>query len=380
MPTTKRDYYDILGVSRNATPEEIKSAYRRLAKEYHPDRNPNNRAEAEEKFKELSEAYEVLADREKRRLYDTYGHEGVSAQFGPEGFDFRRHFTHEEDLADIFSDLFRGFGTEGGAGSIFDLLFGTETTRAARVSQRRNIVIRLRLTLEEIANGAAKEVKFSRYEACPDCRGIGGSGKTICGTCQGQGRLRRQTSSIFGQFVQVAICPDCGGSGERVRTLCRRCDGSGRIKENRTLKVKIPAGVSSETPIVLKNEGHWGANGQGDVVIQVEEKEHPLFVRQGDDVILEVPVAIAVAVLGGKIKVPTLSGTKEIDLPPGTASGTVLRLRGAGIKRLNGGVGDELARIVIHIPKHLSREEKALYRRLGEIQSESVPEPRKPTF
>ncbi|MEO0069899.1 MAG: DnaJ domain-containing protein, partial [candidate division WOR-3 bacterium] len=265
MPTTKRDYYEVLGVSRNATPEEIKSAYRRLAKEYHPDRNPNNRLEAEEKFKELSEAYEVLADPEKRRLYDAYGHEGVSTQFGPGGFDFRRHFTHEEDLADIFSDLFRGFGTGGGTGSIFDLLFGTETARTTRTARGRNIVIRLRLNLEEIANGANKEIKFSRYEVCPECQGVGGSGRTICPTCHGQGRIKRQTSSFFGQFVQVSTCPDCGGSGERVRNQCRRCDGTGRVKESRTLKVKIPAGVSSETPIVLNNEGHWGPSGPGDV-------------------------------------------------------------------------------------------------------------------
>ncbi len=378
MPTTKRDYYEVLGVSRNATPEEIKAAYRRLAKEYHPDRNPDNRAEAEEKFKELSEAYEVLADPEKRRLYDAYGHQGVSAQFGPEGFDFRRHFTHEEDLADIFSDLFRGFGREMGAGSIFDLLFGSETASTTKIKRGRNIVIRLRLSLEEIANGTSKEVRFSRYEACPECRGVGGSGKTICGTCKGRGQIRRQTSSIFGQFVQISTCPDCGGSGERVRVLCRHCEGNGRIKQTRTLRVKVPAGVSSGTPIVLENEGHWGPGGQGDVVIEIEEKEHPIFLRKGDDVIVEVPVSVAVAVLGGKVKIPTLNGEREIELPPGTASGTVFRLRGGGIRHLNGGSGDELVRVIVHIPKHISKEEKALYQRLNEIHSEPVPGPRKP--
>ncbi len=377
MPVAKRDYYDVLGVSRNATPEEIKAAYRRLAKEYHPDRNPDNRTEAEEKFKELSEAYEVLADPEKRRLYDAYGHQGVAGQFGPGGFDFRRDFTHTEDLEDIFGDLFRGFGTQ--TGSLFDLLFGTDSEPISHKRIRgRNIVVRLKLTLEEIANGTTKEIAFSRYEVCSECHGAGGSGKVVCATCRGNGRVRRQTSSVFGQFVQITTCPDCGGTGERVRNICRQCDGTGRIKQTRTLKVKIPAGVSSGTPIVLHNEGHWGPGGSGDVVIEIEEKAHPLFIRQGDDVIVEVPVSIPVAVLGGKIKVPTLNGVKEIDLPAGTQPGSVFRLRGYGVKHLNGGSGDELVRIVVFIPDRLSREEKSLYRQLADIQSQPLPEPRKP--
>jgi molecular chaperone DnaJ len=380
MAATKRDYYEVLGVSRNATPEEIKSAYRRLAKEYHPDRNPNNRAEAEEKFKELSEAYEVLADPEKRRIYDMYGHEGVAGQFGPNGFDFRRHFTHSEDLEDIFGDILRGFGGEGG--TIFDLLFGGSAPRATgRRLRGRDIIVRMRLSLEEISKGVTKEVTFSRYEMCPDCSGAGGTGKTVCSTCRGQGRVKHQSRSIFGQFVQVSTCPDCGGTGERYRNTCRRCNGEGRIRQSRTLKVRIPAGVSAGIPIVLHNEGHWGPGGQGDVVIEVEEKEHPLFLRQGDDVIVEVPISIPVAVLGGRITVPTIDGVKEIELPAGTQSGTVFRLRGAGIKRFEGGgSGDELVRVVVHIPKHLSREEKMLYKQLSAQQSEPVPEPRKPDF
>ncbi len=378
MAVTKRDYYEVLGVSRNATPEEIKSAYRRLAKEYHPDRNPNNRAEAEEKFKELSEAYEVLADPEKRRVYDMYGHEGVAGQFGPNGFDFRRHFTHSDDLEDIFGDILRGFGGEGG--TIFDLLFGGAAPRATgRRARGRDIIVRMRLSLGEIAEGVTKEVSFSRYEPCSECGGAGGAGKIACPTCRGQGRVKQQTRSVFGQFVQVSTCPDCGGTGERYRNTCRQCSGEGRVRRLRTLKVRIPAGVSAGTPIVLHNEGHWGPGGQGDVVIEIEEKEHPLFLRQGDNIIVEVPVSIPTAILGGKINVPTLNGVKEIELPPGTNSGTVLRIRGAGIKRLEGGgSGDELVRIVVHIPKHLSREEKMLYKQLAANQSESLPEPRKP--
>lgn len=379
MPATKRDYYEVLGVSRNATLDEIKAAYRRLAKEYHPDRNPDNRAQAEEKFKELSEAYEVLADPEKRRIYDMYGHEGVAGQFGPGGFDFRRHFTHREDLEDIFSDLLSGFGGEGG--TIFDLLFGAPSSRVRTTTRRsrgKDIVVRIRLTLEDIAQGVTKEISFSRYEPCPDCSGAGGSGRIVCNTCGGQGRVQRQTRSVFGQFVQITTCPDCSGTGERWRSICPRCEGEGRIRQTRTLKVRIPAGVSAGTPIVIHNEGHWGPGGKGDVIIEVEEKEHPLFVRQGDDVIVEVPVSIPTAVLGGKVKVPTLNGVKEIELAPGTQFGTVFRLRGAGIKRLEGGSGDLLVRVVVHIPRHLNREEKALFKKLADIQSEPVPGPRKP--
>lgn len=377
MPETKRDYYEVLGVSRNATQDEIKTAYRRLAKQYHPDRNPENRKEAEEKFKELSEAYEVLADPQKRQVYDMYGHEGVSPQFGPGGFDFQRHFTHEEDLEDIFGDLLRSFG--GGSGGIFDLLFGSQETRTTRRQSRgKDIIIRVRLSLEEIAGGVTKELSFSRYEVCPDCQGGGGTGRIICGTCGGHGRIRRQTSSVFGQFVQVTTCPDCGGSGERVKEICRRCNGEGRVRQRRTLKVKIPSGVMPGMPVVLKNEGHWGPGGRGDVVIEVDEKEHPLFVRDGDNVVVELPISIPVAVIGGRVRVPTLNGFKEVEVPAGTNTGTVLRLRGQGIRRIQGGAGDLLIRIVIHIPKHLSQKEKALYKQLTEAQSEPVPEPRKP--
>lgn len=377
MAATKRDYYEVLGVSRNATQDEIKSAYRRLAKEYHPDRNPENRAEAEEKFKELSEAYEVLADPEKRRLYDSYGHDGVSSRFGPGGFDFRRDFTHADDLADIFGDLFAGFGGTGGGGSLFDLLFGGSGRTGAR--RGGDIRIRLRLSLEEIAKGTIKEVTYSRYEKCDSCSGMGGTGKVGCPTCRGHGQVRRQTSSFFGQFVQLTTCPDCGGAGFRFRESCQKCGGEGRVRRQRTLKVRIPAGISSANYIPIHGEGNYGAGGVGDVLIEIEEKEHPLFQRAGADIIIELPVSIATAVLGGKVKVPTLNGDKEFELPPGTASGTLLRLRGAGLRNPDGGVGDEIVRVVIHVPKRLSKEERSLFRQLAELSSDAVPSPRRPS-
>ena len=377
MPATKRDYYDVLGLGRNATQDDVKTAYRRLAKEHHPDRNPDNRAEAEERFKELSEAYEVLADSNKRQLYDTYGHEGVSRQFGPGGFDFRRDFTHSDDLSDIFGDLLRGFGGVQGGG-LFDVLFGGTGTQSRRRARGGDIKIRMPLSLEEIANSVTKEVTFNRYEACPDCLGRGGKGQETCPSCQGDGQIRHRSNSVFGQFVHVSSCPACGGEGSRVKERCKKCDGQGRIRQQRTLKVRIPAGVSSGNFLPLHDEGHFGPGGKGDVMVEILEKEHPLFLRQGDDVAVEVPVSISTAALGGKVKVPTLSGEKEIELPAGTHSGTVTRIRGAGIKHLDGGVGDELVRVVIHVPKRLSRDEKLLLKKLEEQRTEQVPAARKP--
>ncbi len=378
MAATKRDYYEVLGVPRTASAADVKAAYRRLAKEHHPDRNPDNRAEAEEKFKELSEAYEVLADESKRRLYDAYGHEGVSRQFGPGGFDFRRDFTHADDLSDIFGDLLRGFGEGLGGGSLFDVVFGGRAAHDRRAARGGDIRIRMPLTLEEIAGSVTKEVSFTRFEMCADCRGEGGTGKETCITCHGQGQIRQRSSSVFGQFVHVSVCPTCDGAGYRVKQQCGSCAGEGRVRKQRTLKVRIPAGVSSGNYLPLHNEGHYGPGGTGDVLVEILEKEHPLFLRQGDDVAVEVPVSVSLAALGGKVKVPTLSGEREIEVPAGTQSGSIVRLRGAGVKHLDGGTGDELIRIVVHVPRRLSREEKNLLRKLAEQAAEPVPAPRKP--
>jgi len=376
MATTRRDYYEVLGINRGASQGEVKSAYRKLAKEHHPDRNPDNRAEAEEKFKELSEAYEVLADADKRRLYDSYGHEGVSRQFGPGGFDFRRDFTHVNDISDLFGDLLQGFGM-GGGGGLFDLLVGGRP-HSRRHARGGDIRISVRLNLEEIAESVTRELSFTRFERCPQCSGEGGKGKESCSTCGGRGQVQRRSSSFLGQFVQVQPCPDCGGAGERVKETCKVCSGEGRVRKPRTLKVRIPAGVSAGHYLPLHGEGHYGPGGSGDVLVQFEEKEHALFLRQGDDVAVEVPVSIAAAVLGGKLKVPTLWGEKELEVPAGTQSGTVLHIRGAGIKHLDGGVGDQLVRVVIHVPRHLSHEEKNLLKKLDESKSEATPGPRKP--
>jgi molecular chaperone DnaJ len=376
VPATKRDYYDVLGLGRSASADDVRSAYRRLAKEYHPDRNPDNRSEAEEKFKELSEAYEVLADAEKRRLYDSYGHEGVSRRFGPGGFDFRRDFSHADDLNDIFGDILRGFGA-GAGGGLFDLLFGSAPRTRSR-QHGADIRIRMPLTLEEIAGSATKEVTFTRLEACPDCAGEGGTGRQACSTCHGQGQVQQRSNSIFGQFIQVASCPACGGEGTRVKDQCKKCDASGRVRRQRTLKVRIPAGVASGNYLPLHNEGHFGPGGTGDVLVEIVEREHPLFRRLGDDIEVELPIALTTAVLGGKVKAPTLTGDREIEVQPGTTHGTVVRIRGAGIRHLEGGAGDELVRVVLHIPRKLSKDEKGLLRRLADLRGEAVPPARRP--
>lgn len=375
----KRDYYEVLGVSRNATTDEIKQAYRRLAKQYHPDMNPDNRKQAEEKFKELSEAYEVLVDEEKRRLYDQYGHEGVSQRFSPGGFQWR-DFSHAEDLKDIFGDIFdfSSIFRDFNEGSIFDLFTRSPSRRARARSRGGDIHVRLRLSLEEIAEGTTKEIAFSRFEKCDACKGIGGSGTTVCPVCQGSGEKRQVSRSMFGQFVQISTCPECNGEGKVIKTRCAKCIGEGRIRVNRTLKVNIPAGVSTGNYIPIRNEGHYGAGGRGDVIIEIEEKEHPLFARSGDDIIVELPISITTATLGGEINVPTLNGNKKIKIPAGVQPNEIIRLRGFGIKKLNGGRGDELVKIIVHIPKHISNQERQLLSELEKIRSENIPEPRKP--
>lgn len=367
---TKKDYYEILGVSRNATQGEIKAAYRRLAKQYHPDMNPGNRKEAEEKFKELSEAYEVLVDPEKRKLYDAYGHEGVSSQFGPGGFTWQ-HFTHAEDLRDIFGDLFEDFF----GGGIFSEIFGRP--RRARARRGGDIGVRLKLSLEEIAQGVEKEITLSRYERCPECGGRGGKGRMTCPVCGGRGEITRTSRSFFGfQSIVRTTCERCHGTGEVYSQTCKRCGGSGRVRVKKTFKVKIPAGVATGNYIPLRGEGHYGPGGSGDIIVEIEEKEHPLFLRRGDDLILSVYVPIPKAVLGGEIDVPTLNSQKKIKIPSGIQSGEVLRLKGQGIPHLGGGRGDELVRIKVYIPKKLNKEEKRLFSELLKV-SNRVPPPHK---
>jgi len=366
---TKRDYYQVLGVSRDASEDEIRKAYRRLAMKYHPDKNPDNRKEAEEKFKEISEAYEVLMDKDKRARYDAYGHAGVEGDFGPGGFTWQ-DFTRAADIEDIFGDVFKDFFGFG-EGSIFDRIFGTRREEEAYESYRgrgENLKVRLHLSLKEIATGTTKQIKLRRYEKCTACNGTGGKSK-ICSACGGSGRVRRVSSSIFGQFVNITTCPTCGGKGRVKSDPCKYCRGTGRVQKTSTISVKIPAGVSSGNYIPLKGQGNAGSNGgpPGDLIVLIEEKKDDVFERQGDDVFVKVPISFPIAALGGKVRIPTLDGEVRVTIPPGTQSGKLLKLKGKGIPRLHGyGRGDQIVEVVVRTPQRLTKEAKELIKKLAE--------------
>lgn len=372
----KRDYYEVLGVSRGAPEDEIKKAYRKLARQHHPDANPDNRDESRERFKEVSEAYDVLSNPEKRRLYDQFGHEGVNRQYGPGGFNFddfyRRHRTDRFDDGSIFGDLFSNlfeslFGFGGGE---FGSAFRTDPGR--RIGG--DIRIRLPLTLEEIAVGTAKKIQVSRFDKCTACDGKGGHKPEKCSTCQGRGLVITTSRSFFGSFQQRSVCPNCGGTGEIYQEPCKDCDRSGRVKKDHRIEVNIPAGVTSGNYMCLRGEGHWGPGGRGDIVVEFLEKPHSLFKRVGDDVVIELPISFATAALGGKVEVSTLNGNKTVKIQSGTQSGAIYRIRNQGIGHLDGGKGDELVRVIVHTPERLSSEQKKLLEKLDY----KTPEPHKP--
>ena len=356
MATTnqKRDYYQVLGVNRQAGAEEIKKAYRRLALQWHPDRNPSNKHEAEERFKEITEAYTVLADPQKRTAYDRYGHAGLGAQpFA----DF------DETIFADFEDLFGGF---------FNLedLFGLGGGRRHRARVRRGSDLRydMEISFEEAARGLTTKIKVPRRESCPSCRGSGarpGTGPTSCGACQGRGQLRYQQ----GFFTVTRTCPQCQGTGQVVRDPCPECSGSGQLQRERTLEIKIPAGVDTGTRLRIAGEGEAGGQGgpAGDLYVVLHVQEHPLFERRENTLYCSVPITFPQAALGAEIRVPTLDGEERIKIPSGTQSGTIIRLKGKGFPNLNGGGrGDLLVELNVVTPKKLSREQRRLIEQLAE--------------
>lgn len=359
---SKRDYYEVLGVSKSASQEEIKKAYRKLALQYHPDRNPGNK-EAEERFKEAAEAYEVLGDSDKRRRYDQYGHAGMR------GTDFRP-FTDVNDIFTTFGDIFSG----GFGGSIFDDMFG----RQGRPRQRSTVgvpgsdlKVRLKLTLEEIAAGVEKKIKVKRYRQCDSCGGSGArtsSSRATCPVCEGSGEVRQVSRSVFGQFVNISTCANCGGEGTIIREPCPACHGDGRVQGESTIKVSVPAGVSEGNYIPLRGQGNAGQRGgpAGDLIVMIEEEPHEVFTRSGDDVILDLLVSFPEAALGAEIEVPTLTNLAKLRIEPGTPSGKVLRMRDRGIPHLNGyGRGDQLVRVNVFVPTKLNAKERALLKELA---------------
>ncbi|HIE06096.1 MAG TPA: molecular chaperone DnaJ [bacterium (Candidatus Stahlbacteria)] len=336
----KRDYYEILGISRNASADEIKQAYRSLAKKYHPDLNPDNCKEAEEKFKEVSEAYEVLMDPEKKRLYDQFGHEGVKQTFRTGGFTWD-DFTHFTDLGDILGEFF--------GGSIFGDLFGSR--KAKRVRRGGNIHVELTIGLEDIVSGLKKTILLNRYEDCSACGGKGGTDAKTCPACRGSGQVRTQTRSFFGSFLRVGPCPQCNGSGVIVTNICGKCKGSGRVRKKAKIEVKIPAGVRQGNYITLRGQGHWDQGGRGDVIIEIKEKTHPLFLVKGDNLELEVIVPYSMLILGGKIEIPTLNGSQKLKISPYTPPGTKFKFNNEGLSRYHGGRGHLLVTVNADLPK-----------------------------
>ncbi|TES91227.1 MAG: molecular chaperone DnaJ [Candidatus Cloacimonadota bacterium] len=373
----KRDYYEILGVSKKASGDEVKKAYRRLAKKFHPDANLDNKEEAAEKFKEISEAYEVLMDKDKRARYDRFGHSGLEGAFGSGGFNMRRDFTHFGDLSDILEGLFRG---GFGGGNVFDLFTGRSRTgfrERTGAIQGGDIRVNLKLTLEEIAKGVKKKIKVKKYDRCSSCGGSGaktGSGLITCPECQGRGQVAKTSRGLFGGIVQtITTCSRCGGTGKIVKNACKVCKGTGRVKKDSIISVKIPAGISEGNYIPLRGEGHAGPNNghKGDLIVVIEEKKHPKFERHGTDIVYRAFVSYTAAVLGGKIEIPTLNGKVSLTIPRGTESGKLFRLKGQGLPQLNlRGKGDEYVEVKIWTPKRTSNEEKELLKRLEDISTD----------
>ena len=359
------DYYVTLGVDRGANDDDIKKAYRKLAMAYHPDRNGGSK-EAEEKFKEITEAYDVLRDPNKRSVYDRYGEAGLQ-RGGGAGY-------HHVDLSEALGIFMRDFGGFGG----LDDLFGGRGQSGSGPRSGADVKLTLALTLVEVATGVDKEVKLKVLDVCDRCTGTGaepGSRATKCSTCAGQGEVRRAQRSFFGQFVTVAPCPACKGEGQMIETPCRKCRGEGRIRAEKSIKVSVPAGVSTGQYMTLRAVGNAGArNGErGDVHVVFEVADDPRFERDGEDLYTEVLVTYPQLVLGATVDTPTVTGTVALSVPAGTQSGQIFHLRGRGLARVNaGGTGDLHVRVQLWTPEKLSGEEEQLIGRLSEIQ-QSVP-------
>ncbi len=361
MATVKRDYYEILGVTRTADGEEIKRVYRRLAMKYHPDRNEGaGKAEAEIKFKECAEAYEVLSDPQKRARYDQFGHAGVTGQ---------HDFSHM-DIGDIFSmfdDIFGGIGNPGarrGAGG------------QRRAQRGFDLETQVELTLNEIANGAEKKIEFERQDACEQCKGTGakaGTSPVVCVQCGGQGRVAQQ--GFGGMFRMVTTCPNCRGKGTVVREFCQSCGGSGRQVKHRVVNVKIPPGVHEGQAVRIVSEGEPGEDGapNGDLHVYIQVKPHPLFSRHNNDLVCQVPISFTQAALGAKIDVPTLKGEEKLEIPGGTQHGEVFKLKGKGLPDIRSYKnGDELVQVMIEVPRKLTEQQRKLLTDFAALEDASV--------
>ena len=376
MAAEKRDYYEVLGVDKSASEDEIKRAYKKMARKYHPDLNPDNK-EAEEKFKEVNEAYEVLSDSDKKARYDQFGFAGVDSNYGAGagggaygagGFDFG-------DLGDIFGSFFGGG-------------FGGAQRRSNPNAPQRGESIRLSVTIsfEEAAFGCEKEVSVDRYETCAVCHGSGcadGTSPEVCPDCHGSGQVQVRRQTPMGVFATTSPCGRCGGKGRIIKTPCTACRGSGLERKRRTIQAKIPAGIDNGQTISIRGQGHAGKNGgpSGDLLITITVRPHELFRREGTSVLCEAPITFAQAVLGAELEIPTIDGKVKYDLPEGTQSGTTFRLKGKGIPELNGrGRGDQYVTVYIETPRNLNREQKEALKKFAESVGDNNYEERKKFF
>ena len=349
----KRDYYEVLGVNKSSSEAEIKKAYRKEAKKYHPDLNPGNK-EAEAKFKEVNEAYSVLSDPEKKSRYDQFGHAGVDPNFGAGGGGFNGAGF---DFGDIFGDFFGGgFGGFGG---------GSRRNGPRKGADLRQIV---NISFEEAAFGTKKKLNINVQEKCTKCNGSGakpGTSPVTCGRCGGSGQIQIQQRTMLGYMTNVTTCPECGGRGKKITDPCSDCRGTGKVRENKTIEVDIPAGIDDGQTMQLSGKGEAGERGgpNGDLLLTVRVKRHDIFRREGNDVYITMPISVVQAILGAKLKVPTIDGPVEYDIPEGTQPGTRFRLRGKGIPFLRGrGRGDQYVIIDVEIPKNLSDKQKDVLR------------------
>jgi molecular chaperone DnaJ len=358
---TKRDFYEILGVPKDASEDQIKSAYKKLAIRFHPDKNPGDKS-AEEKFKEAAEAYDVLRDAEKRAQYDRFGH---AAFEGPQGGGggFQGGFSSFDDIFSRFSDIF--------GDSMFGGMFGGSGRRGAS-NRGQDLQVRVKLSLEEIAEGVTKKIKIRRLEPCRTCDGAGGKGRKTCATCGGVGQVKQVSQSLFGQMINVVTCPRCQGAGSSFDEACRTCEGSGLERQEVTISVNIPAGVAEGNYLTLRGEGNKGPRKgpAGDIVVLIEEAEHEMFHRDGQNLYAEARVPFTTAALGGAIRIPTLEGDVDLKIPAGTQGEKVFALRGKGMPGLHGrGKGDLFVRLHVRVPERVSGRQKELLEELRALET-----------
>jgi molecular chaperone DnaJ len=365
----KRDYYEVLGVSKGATKEEIKKAYRKQALKFHPDKNPGDK-KSEENFKEAAEAYEVLSNEEKKARYDRYGHAGM----GNSGNGYGGHNMTMDDIfssfGDIFGDAFGGFGGFSSG------------RRSRRVNKGSNLRVKVKLTLKEIANGTEKKIKVNKYDTCSACSGSGAadaSSISTCSTCHGSGHVTRLTNTMLGQMQTTAACPSCGGEGKTITKKCPSCYGEGIVQKEEVIKINIPAGVGKGMQMTVGGKGNAPRRGgvNGDLLVVIDEEEHPELIREGNDLIYNLFVSIPDAVLGTHVEVPTVENNVKIKIEAGTQPGKILRLRGKGLPEVNGyGRGDLLVNVNVWIPKSMNKDEQKIFEKLKESDT-FIPNPDK---